>query len=287
LTDQAMGRAPRPADPGDAFIAVEGLSKRYASAGRQLTIFEELRFSIRQGEFLTVVGPSGCGKSTLLKIIAGLVPATDGKVWFQGKLISEPRPEMVYLFQQYEKSIFPWLNVRDNVGFGLRKRRDLDAAAKAGRVARFIERVQLAGYEDYYPSQLSGGMQQRVALARALACAPMVLLMDEPFSAVDALTRGNLQQLVLELWQELKLTFVFVTHDVDEAVFLSSRVVALAGRPARVDLDIPIEVPYPRHPVHSHEDAGFIARRSQLYRSITQQPAGKAGQQAAGAARAA
>jgi NitT/TauT family transport system ATP-binding protein len=278
-----MEGAPPAAEHGDAFIAVEGLSKRYLSAGKQLTVFEDLRFSIRQGEFLTVVGPSGCGKSTLLKIIAGLVPASEGKVWFQGKLMTEPRPEMLYVFQQYEKSIFPWLTVRENVGFGLKKRRDLDAASKAERVRRFIDRVQLAGYEDYYPSQLSGGMQQRVALARALACAPMVLLMDEPFSAVDALTRANLQQLVLELWQELKLTFVFVTHDVDESVYLSSRVVALAGRPARVDLDLPIDVPYPRDPVHSHENAQFIARRSQLYRSITQQRARAAQQEAAGA----
>jgi NitT/TauT family transport system ATP-binding protein len=260
-----------PAQQGDAFISVEGLSKRYLSAGQQVTVFEDLRFSIGEGEFLTVVGPSGCGKSTLLKIIAGLVAPSEGKVRFEGKLMTEPRPELLYVFQQYEKSIFPWLTVRENVGFGLRKRSDLDAAARAERVRRFIDRVQLAGYEDYYPSQLSGGMQQRVALARALACAPRVLLMDEPFSAVDALTRANLQQLVLELWQELKLTFVFVTHDVDEAVYLSSRVVALAGRPARVDLDLPINVAYPRDPVASHEDSEFIARRSQLYRSITQQ----------------
>jgi NitT/TauT family transport system ATP-binding protein len=266
-----MGRAAVPAEDGDAFIRVEGLSKRYLSAGQQVTVFEDLRFSIRQGEFLTVVGPSGCGKSTLLKIIAGLVPASEGKVWFQGKPMAEPRPEMLYVFQQYEKSIFPWLTVRENVEFGLKKRSDLDAASKAERVRRFIDRVQLAGYEGYYPSQLSGGMQQRVALARALACAPMVLLMDEPFSAVDALTRANLQQLVLELWQELKLTFVFVTHDVDEAVYISGRVVALAGRPARIDLDLAIDVAYPRDPVSSHEETEFIARRSQLYRSITQQ----------------
>jgi NitT/TauT family transport system ATP-binding protein len=273
LTDQ-IGAQPRvPAPVGDAFISVEGLSKRYLSAGRQVTVFEDLRFSIREGEFLTVVGPSGCGKSTLLKIIAGLVGASEGRVTFEGKPMTEPRPELLYVFQQYEKSIFPWLTVKENVGFGLKKRSDLDSAAKAERVRRFIDRVGLAGYEDYYPSQLSGGMQQRVALARALACAPRVLLMDEPFSAVDALTRANLQQLVLELWQELKLTFVFVTHDVDEAVYVSSRVVALAGRPATVDLDLPIDVPYPRDPVSSHEDPGFIARRSELFRSITQQRA--------------
>jgi NitT/TauT family transport system ATP-binding protein len=227
-------------------------------------VFEDLRFDIAEGEFLTIVGPSGCGKSTLLKIIAGLVAPSSGCVRLRGAPVSTPPREMIYVFQQYEKSIFPWLSVRDNVGFGLR-----DARERAERTRRFIERVHLEGYESYYPSQLSGGMQQRVALARALACQPAVLLMDEPFSAVDALTRASLQQLVLELWQELKLTVLFVTHDVDEAVFVSSRVLALAGRPARVDIDRPIELPYPRDPVRSHEDPRFIARRSELYLSIT------------------
>jgi NitT/TauT family transport system ATP-binding protein len=229
-------------------------------------VFEDLRFAIGEGEFLTVVGPSGCGKSTLLKSIAGLVEPSAGAVRFMGKPVTAPPREMVYVFQQYEKSIFPWLTVRENVAFGIRK---LAPRIRDERVHRFIERVQLSDSADYYPNQLSGGMQQRVALARALACQPAVLLMDEPFSAVDALTRANLQQLVLELWQELKLTVVFVTHDVDEAVFVSSRTVALAGQPARVDLDLPIELPYPRDPVRSHEDPRFIARRSELYLSIT------------------
>jgi NitT/TauT family transport system ATP-binding protein len=255
-----------------SFISINGLTKRYGPAA----VFEDLHLAIGEGEFLTIVGPSGCGKSTLLKIIAGLVPASAGSVRFQGVPVTAPRPEMVYVFQQYEKSIFPWLTVRENVGFGLRTRPRLDRHARAARVRQFIERVQLAGYEDYYPSQLSGGMQQRVALARALACHPAVLLMDEPFSAVDALTRANLQQLVLGLWQELKLTVAFVTHDVDEAVFLSGRAVALAGRPARVDLDVPVELPYPRDPVRSHEDPRFISRRSQLYVSITRQGPGRA-----------
>jgi NitT/TauT family transport system ATP-binding protein len=227
-------------------------------------VFEELRFDIAEGEFLTIVGPSGCGKSTLLKIVAGLVPPSAGTVRFRGEPVSAPPREMIYVFQQYEKSIFPWLNVRDNVGFGLR-----DPHERAERTRRFIARVHLDGYEGYYPSQLSGGMQQRVALARALACQPAVLLMDEPFSAVDALTRASLQQLVLELWQELKLTVLFVTHDVDEAVFLSTRALALAGRPARVDIDRPIDLPYPRDPVRSHEDPRFIARRTELFLSIT------------------
>jgi NitT/TauT family transport system ATP-binding protein len=250
----------------NAFISIDGLTKRYGSAGRSRTVFEDLRFAIGEGEFVTVVGPSGCGKSTLLKSIAGLVEPSAGSVRFLGKPVTAPPREMVYVFQQYEKSIFPWLTVRENVRFGIRK---LDRGTQRARVKRFIDRVGLSESEDYYPSQLSGGMQQRVALARALACQPAVLLMDEPFSAVDALTRANLQQLVLELWQELKLTVVFVTHDVDEAVFLSSRAIALAGQPARIDLDLPIELPYPRDPVRSHQDPRFLARRSELYLSIT------------------
>jgi NitT/TauT family transport system ATP-binding protein len=253
------------------FIAVDGLGKRYLSGPRKLTVFEELRFAIGEGEFLTIVGPSGCGKSTLLKMVAGLVAPSEGTVTFQGRAVSVPRPEMIYLFQQYEKSVFPWLTVRENAAFGLQRRRELDRGAKAARVEHMLRRVGLDGYEDYYPSQLSGGMQQRVALARALVCRPSVLLMDEPFSAVDALTRANLQQLVLELWQELKLTVVFVTHDVDEAVFLSTRVVALAGRPARVDLDLTIDLAHPRDQVTSREQHEFIKRRSELYISITRQ----------------
>lgn len=246
--------------PLDPFISIEGLAKRYLDRA----VFEDLSFDIAEGEFLTVVGPSGCGKSTLLKIVAGLVAPSAGTVRFRGDPVTAPPRGMIYVFQQYEKSIFPWLTVKENVGFGLR-----DPAERAERTQRFIDRVHLSGFESYYPSQLSGGMLQRVALARALACQPAVLLMDEPFSAVDALTRASLQQLVLELWQELKLTVVFVTHDVDEAVFVSSRTVALAGRPARVDIDRPVDLPYPRDPVRTHEDPRFVAGRTELYLSIT------------------
>jgi len=268
---------------GDApFIAVDGLAKRFASRQGALTVFEGLRFAIGEGEFLTIVGPSGCGKSTLLKMVAGLARPTEGTVVFRGRTVTAPRPEMIYVFQQYEKSVFPWLTVRENVAFGLQRRQEPGSEAKAQRVEQLIRRVELRGYEDYFPNQLSGGMQQRVALARALACHPSVLLMDEPFSAVDALTRANLQQLVLELWQELKLTVLFVTHDVDEAVFLSTRVMALAGAPARVDLDVPIDLAYPRDQVASREHREFIARRRELFLSITRQPARDAVAEAAG-----
>ncbi len=236
-----------------------------------LTIFDALDIDVAKGEFLTLIGASGCGKSTLLRMLAGLEPPTAGTIQLGQRLIDQPPPEVVYLFQQYEKSIFPWLDVQSNVAFGLRRRADRpDEAGIRTRVSAVIERVGLRGVETYFPSQLSGGMQQRVALARALACRPDILLMDEPFSAVDALTRVNLQQLLLELWQELGLTVVFVTHDVDEAVYLSQRVIALTGRPARMDPAVVIDLPYPRNPVASRADRRFADYRNRLYLAITQ-----------------
>jgi NitT/TauT family transport system ATP-binding protein len=166
---------------------------------------------------------------------------------------------MIYVFQQYEKSIFPWLSVRDNVGFGLR-----DARERTERTRRFIERVHLEGYESYYPSQLSGGMQQRVAIARALAAEPRVLLMDEPFSAVDALTRLELQTLVLDIWQRQKLTVLLVTHDVDEAVFMADRVAVLTRRPSTISTIVETGLPRPRHAIQSRELPRFLSLRHML-----------------------
>ncbi len=249
------------------WLVGRGLARRHAA----LTIFESLDIDVARGEFLTLIGASGCGKSTLLRMLAGLEPPSDGVIRIGHRLIDQPPPEVVYLFQQYEKSIFPWLDVQSNVAFGLRRRADRpDEAGIRARVSAVIERVGLRGVETYFPSQLSGGMQQRVALARALACQPDILLMDEPFSAVDALTRVNLQQLLLELWHELGLTVVFVTHDVDEAVYLSQRVIALTGRPARMDPAVMIDLPHPRNPVSSRIDGRFADYRNRLYLAITQ-----------------
>jgi NitT/TauT family transport system ATP-binding protein len=254
------------AQRSDAWLCGRGLARRHGA----LTIFESIDLDVGAGEFLTLIGASGCGKSTLLRMLAGLDAPSAGAVHLGKQRIERPPPEVVYLFQQYEKSIFPWLDVQSNVAFGLRRRADRpDAAGIRSRVAEVIRRVGLGGFENYYPRQLSGGMQQRVALARALACQPQVLLLDEPFSAVDALTRANLQMLLLELWRELGLTIVFVTHDVDEAVFLSGRVIALTGRPARMEAAVVIDLPHPRDPVASRADGRFAQYRNRLYLSIT------------------
>jgi NitT/TauT family transport system ATP-binding protein len=253
---------------GQGSIDARGVARRFQSGGQQTTIFEDLSLSIEQGSFVSLVGASGCGKSTLLLSIAGLAKPDAGEIRYHGERLDGPHHEVIYIFQQYTKSIFPWLTVAGNVEFGLKHRSRLGRPERRDKARHFIELVGLAGYEKHYPSQLSGGMQQRVALARALACEPRVLLMDEPFSAVDALTRTRLQQLVLELWQSMGLTILFVTHDVDEAVFMSSRVVVMAGRPATFVRDMPIELPYPREAITTPEHQTFMAARHDILEDI-------------------
>ena len=177
-----------------------------------------------------MIGPSGCGKSTLLKLIAGLETPSAGEVRFNGRCVDGPAKGMIYVFQQYTKSIFPWRTVIQNVEFGLSSHKRLGRKEARERCREYIRLVGLAGYEDYHPYQLSGGMQQRVCIARALICEPEVLLMDEPFSAVDAMTRAVLQELILKIWQTVPVTILFVTHDVEEAVFLSTRIISLTRR---------------------------------------------------------
>jgi NitT/TauT family transport system ATP-binding protein len=203
-----------------------------------------------------------------LLAISGLHPPNSGEIRYRGRPMSRPEREIVYIFQDYTKSIFPWLTVAGNVEFGLKHLQHADRRTRRHRAREFIDLVGLGGYEGHYPAQLSGGMQQRVALARALACEPRVLLMDEPFSAVDALTRTRLQELVLELWGRLGLTILFVTHDVDEAVFLSSRVVVMGGRPATFVRDMAIDLPYPRDTIRTPEDPRFLASRHAILNDI-------------------
>jgi NitT/TauT family transport system ATP-binding protein len=180
---------------------------------------------------------------------------------------------MIYVFQQYEKSIFPWRTVAHNVALGIEDRSDISRAECRERCARYLELVGLAGVADRFPGQLSGGMQQRVAIARALVCEPDVLLMDEPFSAVDALTRAALQDLLLEVRKRLGITVLFVTHDVDEAVYLSTRVVALTRAPAQIDSSVPIDLPYPRDQITTRESESFIAYRHRLLSRVLAQQA--------------
>ena len=196
--------------------------------------------------------------------MAGLVSATEGTVHIGTKPVVGPPRQIVYVFQQYTRSLFPWKTVQANVSYGLENREPLEEPEVRRKTAEFIKLVKLDGFEKHYPWQLSGGMQQRVAIARALACRPEVLLMDEPFSAVDALTRVGLQELVLRLWRELGLTIVMVTHDVDEAAYLSTRVVVLSKPPSEVGIDLAIDLPHPRDQIGTRELSQYLHYRHEL-----------------------
>jgi NitT/TauT family transport system ATP-binding protein len=262
------------ARPHDVLLRLEGVAKSYGAASSAIVALRGVDLDIRRGEFMTVIGPSGCGKSTLLQIAAGLITPSAGRVLLDGKPISRPPPEMVYLFQQYTKSLFPWRNVRDNVAFGL-ERKSLRRAERTERASAHLEMVGLADFGSHYPWQLSGGMQQRVAIARALAATPRVLLMDEPFSAVDALTRLDLQALVLDIWQKSgDLTILFVTHDVEEAVYLSDRIAVLTRRPSSISRIVEPALKRPRHPVDTREDPVFLRHRHDLLNTLLDRPNG-------------
>jgi NitT/TauT family transport system ATP-binding protein len=250
LTDAGIVRPPA--------LAVRNLSHRFDTRGT--AVLDGLTFDVAEGEFVTVVGASGCGKSTLMRILAGLLEPTSGNVLVQGRAVSGPPPNVVVVFQQYEKSLLPWRTVAGNVRFGLHDLK-LSRTERDVRVAESLAAVDLADVARKYPHQLSGGMQQRVALARAVARRSHILLMDEPFGSVDSLTRSELQELALRLWEELSQTVLFVTHDVDEAVFLAGRVLVLAGRPARIEADVPVSIPYPRDATFARETKAFLTAR--------------------------
>jgi NitT/TauT family transport system ATP-binding protein len=197
-------------------------------------------------------------------------------VIFNGKEIDGPPPGMIYVFQQYTKSIFPWRTVIQNIAFGLKIQKKLSRAEVREKCLEYIKLVGLEGYEDYYPAQLSGGMQQRVAIARALICEPKVLLMDEPFSAVDAMTRAILQELLLKIWETIPITVLFVTHDVEEAVFLSNRILSLGRPPESIKEDLSVDLPYPRNQIETRSDPQFTALRQSLFASIFLQEKGSA-----------
>jgi NitT/TauT family transport system ATP-binding protein len=258
---------PQP-EPAPPIIELRDLTKVFPTHARDLTVFDGLSCRIQKGSFLSVIGPSGCGKSTLLKIIGGLEPPTAGEVRFDGRTVTAPPKGMICVFQQYTKSIFPWRTVRENVELGLRAQKTVNRAQARERCNEYINLVGLQTYEDYYPYQLSGGMQQRVCIARALIGEPVVLLMDEPFSAVDAMTRAILQELVLKIWDKLAITILFVTHDVDEAVFLSTRIVSLGRAGAGIAQDVAIDLPSPRDQIATRAEPRFTALRQQLFSSI-------------------
>ncbi|MFC0105966.1 ABC transporter ATP-binding protein [Kibdelosporangium aridum] len=224
-------------------ISFRDVHKSFPVKGGMFTALQGVSLDIADEEFVTVVGPSGCGKSTLLGMAAGLVEPTAGDVLVDGSPVTGPGPERGVIFQQY--ALFPWLTVRRNVEFGL-KLTSLSAAECRHRAERAIDLVGLADFADALPKTLSGGMKQRCAIARAYAVDPQVLLMDEPFGALDALTRVQLQEQLLRTWSQERRTVMFITHDVDEAVFLARRVVVMAARPGRIHTIVDVGLPYPR-----------------------------------------
>ena len=246
-------------------LTVERIGKRFIGPdGGVVEAIANVSLDVAPGEFLAVVGPSGCGKSTLLQVIAGLMKPSAGTVRLGARDVTGEPAHMVYLFQQYSKSLLPWMTVADNVMFAFRHRIKLSQAAALSRCRDYLAMVGLADVARQYPWQLSGGMQQRVAIARALAAEPQVLLMDEPFSSVDALTRLDLHTLILDLWTQKRFTAVLVTHDVDEAIFLADRVAVLTQRPAAISEVIETKLPRPRHAIETRESPEFLALRHRL-----------------------
>lgn len=225
-------------------LQVRGVSRRFSSNHGETLALQATDLDVGENDFITLLGPSGCGKSTLLRIVAGLDHPSSGEVLLDGRRVEGPGADRGMVFQSY--TLFPWLTVQDNVCFGLRER-GLPRSQQLEIARDFIAKVGLAGFENHYPKQLSGGMQQRTALARALANQPRMLLMDEPFGALDHQTRELMQELLLGIWEQQRKTVIFVTHDIDEAVFLGSRVVVMSARPGRIKLDRKVELAHPRH----------------------------------------
>jgi NitT/TauT family transport system ATP-binding protein len=227
-----------------AKLEIQNLFKSYSVRGRQLSVLQDINLQIYPRELVCLVGASGCGKSTLLNIIAGLIPPTSGQVFVDGQLVTgRPGSDRGMVFQGY--TLYPWLTVAQNVSFGLQLRQ-MPKAEQRDRVHYFLNVVGLTQFANAYPKQLSGGMKQRVAIARAIANEPAVLLMDEPFGALDAQTKGQMQQFLLHLWEQTHVTVLMITHDVEEAIYLSQRVYVMSARPGQIELEIPIHLPESR-----------------------------------------
>ncbi|MFF3333204.1 ABC transporter ATP-binding protein [Streptomyces sp. NPDC002888] len=252
---------------GDGMLEVRGLKKVYEGSGRRVEAVRDLTFTVGAGELVCLVGPSGCGKTTLLKCVGGLLPPTAGDVLLQGRRVTGPPPGMAFVFQEYGRSLFPWMRVGENVELPLRQK-GLGRSRRRGLVDEALRSVGLADAAGAYPWQLSGGMQQRVAIARALAYEPDVLLMDEPFAAVDAQTRADLEDLVRGLWRERGITILFVTHDIDEAVYLGERVVVLSASPTVVQEQLEVDLPVERDQLTTRVAPRFAELRTRVYQQI-------------------
>ena len=226
-------------------VSIQAVSRIFEGhKGQRTQALLPVDFEVRDNDFVTILGPSGCGKSTLLRIVAGLDHATSGRVLLDGVPVEGPGADRGMVFQSY--TLFPWLTIEQNIRFGLRER-GMPEAQQKERAAYFIAKVGLCGFEQHFPKQLSGGMQQRTAIARALANDPKILLMDEPFGALDNQTRVLMQELLLGIWEAERKTVLFVTHDIDEAIFMANRVAVFSARPGRIKTELAVQLAHPRH----------------------------------------
>ncbi len=250
-----VGRSPQ----RNLAISVRDVSVTFPGkrAGEKIAVLDNVRADVAQGEFVCIVGPSGCGNSTLLNIIGGFLSATAGAVLVEGQPVHGPDPRRIFVFQ--ENGVFPWLSVRENIGFGVRGRSE---AERAGIVGHYVEMVGLTGFEATYPRELSGGMRQRVEIARALAANPDIIYMDEPFGALDFITRLKMRADLVRIWQSEKKTILFVTHDIEEAVQLADRVLVMSQRPATIQEVVEIDLPRPR----DLDSPAYLKKRDQIFR---------------------
>lgn len=244
----------------EIILEVKNLNKQFDTAKGQVTALKDIDFKVHRREFVTVIGPSGCGKSTLIRILAGLESETSGQVLLDNHPVKGPGPDRGMVFQGY--TLFPWLTVKKNVMFGLRNQ-GISPANAESEAMQWIDLVGLERFADSYPDQLSGGMKQRVAIARALAAKPRILLMDEPFGALDAQTRAKMQSYLIEIWKNIDVTILFITHDLDEAIYLADRILVLKANPGEVNEVIEVPVPRPRQEDQFIEPE-FLATRKRL-----------------------
>jgi NitT/TauT family transport system ATP-binding protein len=240
-------------------LRVEHLGMVFERDGEAVPALEDINLDVSEGEFVCIVGPSGCGKSTLLNVLAGFLTSTSGSVTIDGEAVTGPDPRRILVFQ--ERGVFPWLTVEGNIGFGLSK---LPRVQRAERIAHYVQTVRLQGFENAYPSDLSGGMKQRLQVARALAVNPDILYLDEPFGALDSISRVIMRGELLRIWQTERRTILFVTHDIDEAVQMADRVIVLSSRPARIKDVLTIDIPHPRN----ISSARYLELRDELLKQI-------------------
>ena len=240
-------------------VQIRGLRVTFASEDKTTHVLDGLDLDIHEGEFVCILGPSGCGKSTLLNIVAGFVKPTEGEVAIDEEPVDGPDPRRIFVFQ--ERGVFPWLTVEGNIGFGLFRQSEQE---KRERIEHYVRLVGLKGFEKAYPRELSGGMKQRLEVARALAVNPDVLYLDEPFGALDSITRLQMRRELLRIWQAERKTILFVTHDIEESVQLADRIVVLSARPGRVRRIVNVDIPHPR----DLSDPRYIALRDQIFAEI-------------------